>query len=38
MERRRGRAEALIELSDCYGLRRVDELLGGWMRRRGLGD
>ena len=34
----RAGAEALIELSDRYGLRRVDELLGGWMRRRGIGD
>jgi hypothetical protein len=31
-------AEALIELAGRYGLRRVDELLGGWLRRRGLGD
>jgi len=30
----RAGAEALIELSDRYGLRRVDELLGGWLRRR----
>ena len=34
----RAGAEALIELSDRYGLRRVDDLLGGWIRRRGLGD
>ena len=34
----RAGAEPLIELSDRHGLRRVDELLGGWMRRRGLGD
>jgi hypothetical protein len=34
----RAGAEALIELSDRYGLRRVDELLASWMRRRGLGD
>ncbi|HXO10600.1 MAG TPA: hypothetical protein VN880_21325 [Solirubrobacteraceae bacterium] len=34
----RAGAEALIELSDRCGLRRVDELRGGWMRRRGLGD
>jgi hypothetical protein len=34
----RAGAEALIELSDRHGLRRVDALLGGWMQRRGLGD
>jgi hypothetical protein len=34
----RAGAEALIELSDRHGLRRVDELLVGWLRRRGLGD
>jgi hypothetical protein len=34
----RAGAEVLIELSDRYGLRRVDELLGAWLRRRGLGD
>ena len=26
-------AEALIELSERYGLRRVDELVGDWLRR-----
>jgi hypothetical protein len=31
-------AEALIELAGRHGLRRVDELLGDWLRRRGLGD
>lgn len=31
-------AEALIELSDRYGLRRVGELLAGWMHARGIGD
>ena len=31
-------AEALIELADRYGLRRVDELLAGWLRARGIGD
>jgi hypothetical protein len=31
-------AEALIELARRYDLRRVDELLGGWLRRRGLGE
>lgn len=34
----RAGAEALIELSDRAGLRRVDELLGGWMCARGIGD
>ena len=34
----RAGAEALIELADRYGLRRVDELLAGWMRARGIGD
>ena len=34
----RAGAEVLIELSDRYGLRRVDELLGGWLRRRRLAD
>jgi hypothetical protein len=34
----RAGAEALIELSDRYRLRRVDELLAGWMRRRDIGD
>ena len=34
----RAGAEALIELADRHGLRRVDELLGGWMRARGIGD
>ena len=27
-------AEALIELSERYGLRRVDELVGDWLRKR----
>lgn len=27
-------AEALIELSERYGLRRVDGLVGGWLRTR----
>ena len=30
--------ESLIELADRYGLRRVDELLVGWMRAHGIGD
>jgi hypothetical protein len=34
----RAGAEALIELSDRAGLRRVDELLAGWLQRRGLAD
>ena len=34
----RAGAEALIELAGRHGLRRVDELLGDWMRRRGLAD
>ncbi len=34
----RAGAEALIELADRYGLRRVDELLAGWMLARGIGD
>lgn len=34
----RAGAEALIKLSGRYGLRRVDELLTGWMRRRGVGE
>ena len=34
----RAGAEALIELSARYGLRRVDDLLTGWMRQRGLLD
>jgi hypothetical protein len=32
----RAGAEALIDLADRYGLRRVDELLSGWIERRGL--
>ena len=31
-------ARALIELSDRHGLRRVDELLTGWLRARGIGE
>jgi hypothetical protein len=27
-------AEALIEISERYGLRRVDELVGDWLRTR----
>ena len=34
----RAGAEALIELGARHDLRRVDELLGEWIRRRGLGD
>ena len=34
----RAGAEALIELSDRYGLRRVDDLLSAWLRARGLGE
>jgi len=34
----RAGAEALIELAERYGLRRVDELLAGWMHARGIGD
>jgi hypothetical protein len=34
----RAGSEALIELSDRHGLRRVDELLIPWMRARGIGD
>jgi hypothetical protein len=34
----RAGAEALIELAGRHGLRRVDELLGGWLRRRDLSD
>ena len=34
----RAGAEALIELSGRHGLRRVDELLIDWMRRRGIGE
>ncbi len=34
----RAGVEALIELSDRYVLRRVDELLIAWLRRRGLGE
>jgi hypothetical protein len=34
----RAGAEALIEISDRYELRRVDELLVGWLRRRGIAD
>ena len=31
-------AEALIEISTRYGLRRADELILGWLDRRGLAD
>jgi hypothetical protein len=31
-------AEALIEISTRYGLRRAEELLVGWLDRRGLAD
>ncbi len=34
----RAGAEALIELADRHGLCGVDELLGGWMQARGIGD
>jgi len=34
----RAGAEALIELSARYRLRRVDELLRAWMRRHGVGE
>jgi hypothetical protein len=34
----RAGAEALIELSDRHGLRRVDELLTAWLGARGLGE
>jgi hypothetical protein len=34
----RGGAEALIDICGRYGLRRAEELLLGWMDRRGLGD
>jgi hypothetical protein len=34
----RAGAEALIELADRHGPCRVDELLGGWMQARGIGD
>ncbi len=34
----RAGAEALIELSDRYGLRRVDDLLIAWLCARGLGE
>ena len=34
----RAGARALIELSDRHGLRRVDELLTGWLRARGIGE
>lgn len=32
----RAGAEALIDLADRYGLRRVDQLLSDWIERRGL--
>jgi hypothetical protein len=31
-------AEALIELAGRHGLRRVDELLGAWLRARGISE
>jgi len=34
----RAGAEALIELAERYRLRRVDELLGDWMRAHRIGD
>jgi hypothetical protein len=34
----RAGGEALVELSDRSGLRRVDQLLGGSLRPRGIGD
>lgn len=34
----RAGAEALIELSGRYGLRRVDDLLIAWLQARGLGE
>ena len=34
----RAGAEALIELSDRYGLRRVDDLLIAWLQARGIGE
>ena len=34
----RAGAEALIELSDRHDLRGVEDLLGGWLRIRGLGQ
>ena len=34
----RAGAEALIELSDRYGLRRVDGLLIAWLQARGIGE
>lgn len=34
----RAGARALIELSDRYGLRRVDELLLSWLVRREIGE
>jgi hypothetical protein len=34
----RAGAEALIELAGRHGLRRVDELLGAWLRARGIGE
>ena len=33
----RGGAEALIDLADRHGLRRVDQVLGDWTDRHGLG-
>jgi hypothetical protein len=34
----RAGADALIDLAERAGLRRVDELLADWMHRRGVGD
>lgn len=34
----RAGAEALIELAGRHGLRRVDELLVGWLRARGISE
>lgn len=34
----RAGADALIELSDRYGLRRVDDLLIAWLKARGIGE
>jgi hypothetical protein len=30
--------DALIDVAERSGLRSVDELLGDWMRRRGIGE
>jgi hypothetical protein len=34
----RAGAEALIELSDRYGLRRIEDLLIAWLKARGIGE